>query len=163
MSTHFQKLWSYHIWGWEQVWQSLQATPAVEYFAERPLFWHSLHGLTAHCLAADTIWLQRCLGQSPTKLPGAADFATLVEVLEAWPPVLSQWATFLQEQPPAAFDQPVVYRDTTGREHHTLLTDLVTHVVNHGTEHRSQMTPVLYHLGHPTQMLDYIAYCRLQA
>ncbi len=31
---------------------------------------------------------------------------------------------------------------------------------NHATEHRSQMTPVLYRLGHGTESLDYARFVR---
>jgi uncharacterized damage-inducible protein DinB len=40
----------------------------------------------------------------------------------------------------------------------TELSQLVQHVVNHGTYHRGNITTILRELGHPSVSMDYIVY-----
>lgn len=55
----------------------------------------------------------------------------------------------------------VEYRTTKGVSHAEPLWQLMLHVANHSTDHRSQVATLLTQLGHPPQALDMIAYFRL--
>jgi uncharacterized damage-inducible protein DinB len=55
--------------------------------------------------------------------------------------------------------RPVEYRNTRGNGFTLTLVDIVQHVANHATEHRSQITPILFQLGQPTQPLDFMLFC----
>lgn len=162
LAERMRKLMAYNRWAWLEVFPSLQAVEPNDYMAEGPYFWGSLHGTTVHCLAAESIWLRRCHGQSPTQLLGAADFADFAAVRHAWDAVASGWTTYLDGLADDDFAQMIHYQNTSGEPYTLLLADLVQHVINHATEHRSQITPVLHNLGHPTQSLDFMRFCLKQ-
>ncbi|MYJ78969.1 MAG: hypothetical protein F4047_12680, partial [Caldilineaceae bacterium SB0670_bin_27] len=52
-------------------------------------------------------------------------------------------------------DHPLQYPPPAPKETQIPTDDALRPVLTHPTEHRSQMTPVLAQLGHPTEPLDY--------
>lgn len=155
-----RKLFDYNEWAWQRVFPRLAALPDEAYFAERPFFWHSLHGLTVHCYGAEWIWLQRVKGTSPSALPSPDAFSSLAAVRAEWDPLRTAWRDFVAGLTSADLSREVHSRNTEGEEQWLVLDDLLRHVMNHATEHRSQMTPTLAQLGHPTEPLDYLAFAR---
>lgn len=55
---------------------------------------------------------------------------------------------------------PCDYRNTKGKVFSQPLWELLTHVVNHGTDHRGHVSTILSELGSPTVPLDLIAWVR---
>ena len=157
---HIQKLFAYNEWAWQQVFPCLAALPVEEYFVQRPFFWGSLHGLTVHCYGAEWIWFQRVQGESPSALPPVEDFPDLAAVRARWDPLRAEWRAYLATLTAEDMGRIVASSSTQGTPHRLALSDLLQHVMNHATEHRSQMTPVLYQLGHGTDSLDYARFVR---
>ncbi len=149
------RLFAFNMWAWKRVFPSLAALPEEEYFAERPFFWHSLHGLAVHGFSSERNWLLRSRdGRSPQPAT-AGEFPTFAALHSAWEPLWDAWQAYLGSLESSSLTSTVTYRNDEGAGFSILLDDVLRHVVNHGTEHRSQMTPVLAQLGHPTEPLDY--------
>ena len=157
------RMFEYNEWAWQRVFPSLAALPNEEYFAERPFFWHSLHGLAVHSFGADWIWLQRCRGVSPSALPTRENVTDLADLRRRWDPVRAGFREYVAGLSDEQMAAEIVYRDTAGKPYTFSLGDLLRHVMNHATEHRSQMTPTLFQLGHPTEQLDYLYFARRAA
>lgn len=158
-ALYFQHLAAYNRWAWDHIQVSLQELVKQDqsaYFAERPFFWESLHGLTAHGYAAEWIWLERLHGRSPDYLPRGRDFSSLEAILTAWRPLKDQWSVYVEQLSTAKLGQIVPYHNTTGSAQQLMTADILHHVMNHATEHRSQMTPLLAQLGFATPPLDYM-------
>lgn len=150
-----EKSFAYNMWAWKRVFPSLAALPEEEYFAERPFFWESLHGLAVHGFSSERNWLLRSRdGRSPQPAT-AAEFPTFAALHSSWEPLWDAWQAFLGSLTVSELNSPVVFRSEASQSFSVLLDDVLRHVVNHGTEHRSQMTPVLAQLGHPTEPLDF--------
>ena len=84
----------------------------------------------SHILSAGKIWLLRCQGESPIKMP---EVAVTAEEIES---ATFQWITLLSETP---VDREIRYRRTTGEELQLSLREIVLHVLNHGTYHRGEL------------------------
>lgn len=149
------KLFAYNEWAWQRVFPSLAALSVDDYFAERPFFWHSLHGLTVHCYAAEWIWLQRVRGTCPPRMPRPQEFTSFDDLRALWDPLRAEWQEFVDALTADALTAQIRYSNTREDELSLSLDDLLRHVMNHATEHRSQITPTLAQLGHPTEPLDY--------
>lgn len=163
IATHITQLFAYNATAWDSVFQSLAKLDDETYKAPRPFFWGSLHEAAVHCLMAESIWLARCQGSSPSTLLNPADYADFSAVKTHWLTVRADWEDYLARLTPAGYNQPIEYRNTKGNGFSLILKDILQHVINHATEHRSQMTPTLYNLGVPTVPLDYMSFCLRQS
>lgn len=159
IAEQIKNLFAYNEWAWNQVYTSLGNMDTAAYFAQRPIFEEtSLHALLVHCLFAEYIWLARCLGHSPKTVLAADEYADLTAVREHWAAVRDDWSSFLRGLTDEDMARLVAYHNTSGRAFSLVLADLLQHVINHATEHRSQMTPILFRLGVPTPPLDYMRF-----
>lgn len=118
-------------------------------------------GLMAHLLSAQQIWLTRCKGQSATGRvlwPGdwnANDMANIAEEnSKAWLELLNTYTT-------ADFDKTISYQNLQGEGFENKLSDILAHVINHGTHHRAQIGQQLKLSGiEKLPVTDYIFYLR---
>ncbi len=159
LADQMRTLFDYNVWAWNHVLASVVKLDDADYKEKRPLFDQtSLHELLVHGLAAESIWLSRCLGHSPTALfdPDAYDGVTAVQ--QHWATVRDDWANFLRGLTDTEINRIVAYQNTRGDRFSLKLADILQHVINHATEHRSQMTPILFQLGIPTPPLDYMRF-----
>ena len=118
--------------------------------------------LMAHLLAAQKIWLNRLLGLPPA-------------TVELWP-VLGKhhnefaeiiiennmaWTSYLRPLAEADFENIITYKNLKGEVFHDKLTDILAHVINHGTHHRAQIGQLLKFAGEENLPgTDYILYLR---
>ncbi len=113
----------------------------------------------AHLLASPEIWLSRSKNE-PT------------DSFIVWPdwPIDSfkkriienhlNWTTFLESLSEDAFKQKICYHNSKGEYFEDPLTDIVTHVINHGTHHRAQIGLYLKAEGTELPFTDFIAFIR---
>jgi uncharacterized damage-inducible protein DinB len=118
--------------------------------------------LMAHLLAAQLIWVSRCLDLPPANV-------------ELWPPLGDKrfdfpaivtsnhhaWITYLYELKETDFDKIISYKTLKGDSFDNKLSDIITHVINHGTHHRAQIGQLLKFAGvENLPITDYIFYLR---
>jgi uncharacterized damage-inducible protein DinB len=109
-------------------------------------------------MAAERAWLSRWKGNSPTQLQTTDEITTLDALAEAWAPLRAEMLDFLTGIGDGR--QEVIYRTTKGDEFHNILWHLVAHVINHSTEHRSQVALHLAMHGIDVGGLDFSKYVR---
>ncbi len=157
--ARFRRLFDYSYWAWERVFVSIGQLDDEAYWEKRPLFDQTIHGTLVHCQAAEWLWLNRLQGQSPKAMWDVEKFDSFTAVRTHWQTVREDWRRYLQELTDKGCDQIIQYRSTEGQLFSLPARDIMQQVINHATEHRSQLTPILYHLNVPTEPLDYLFYC----
>lgn len=154
-----RRLVDYNWWAWNRVFPSVEKLAEEEYFRDRGSFWGSVHAGLVHSMSAEWIWLSRIHGTSPKAMLSPADFATFAAVRDHWAPINAEFQTFVGSLTDGDLQRTATFSTTGGREGTLILGDLLQHVINHATEHRSQISPVLWSLGVPTPPLDYMLFC----
>jgi uncharacterized damage-inducible protein DinB len=118
----------------------------------------SIHGTFAHILGAEIIWLSRWRGVSPPTLPGADDFSDLGAIRARWAAQHHEMDAFLADLTPAKLAETIGYTNTRGERWAYPLWQMMMHLVNHGTHHRSEVADMLTRAGlepPPTDLLVY--------
>ena len=124
-------------------------------------FFKSIHGTLNHLLLADRVWLGR-LGAIPVaKFKGLDeelydDFDTLRAERVKTDGDLERWIGTLTKEQLAA---SITYTNSRGDFTHPLWF-AVTHLFNHQTHHRGQLTTLFMQLGHDPGLTDMIALLR---
>lgn len=112
-------------------------------------FFHSIHGTLNHLLLGDQAWLQRLHGQRVTMTsPGQqlfSDFRALQQARRAMDDELIAWAEGLDEASEGRMLS--FYSVTYQRERRLPQWLVVTHLFNHQTHHRGQISTLLSQLG----------------
>ncbi len=115
-------------------------------------------GLLVHLLAAERLWLSRLQGLSPKTLITEDLVPTLDTLVTAWEPIRAERFDYLAGIGDGQRD--IVYSTTKGVECRDVLWHLILHLVNHHTEHRSQLAFYLAMQGIDVGNLDLIYYVR---
>lgn len=124
----------------------------------RGAFFGSIHGTLNHILLADRVWLGR-LSAEPFKVTSLAqelysDFGTLAAEREKTDAALHSYVVNCQV---SELHKPFPYRNTAGTEKTFPLFVVLTHVFNHQTHHRGQVTTLLSQFGIDIGATDIIA------
>lgn len=117
--------------------------------ADRGAFFKSIHGTLTHLLYGDRTWMERFTQTSyPSLELGQGldqDFTALHQARIAMDYTILQWATTLT---PDWLNQPFEYTSNIDKQTRCFPTWLlVTHMFNHQTHHRGQITTLLSQLG----------------
>jgi len=148
----------YHVWATQELQRQLQDLPEADYRRDLGLFFRSVHGTLNHLLLVERdVWLPRLReGLSPAialDLELEADRAALAQqglaAARAWTALLDDW-------PEAQLLGLVHYRRRNGEAVALRGAAVLTHVFNHGTHHRGQISAALTALGRAAPELDLI-------
>ena len=99
---------------------------------------------------AEWNWYLRWVSNSPTGFPDAAAFPDVPTIRAAWRSQ-EQKVRLLVDSLASAdqLDRVLRYRTFDGQEMESAFSQMLQHVVNHGTYHRGQVTTMLRQLGAP--------------
>jgi len=119
----------------------------------------SVLGTLAHVYAADRIWFARLTGGPAPDF--AADAVRDVSALQnGWTALLERWKAWAADLTDEQALAQIAYSDTKGRPWKQPLWQLILHVVNHGTQHRGQVSGFLRSLGHTPPPTDLVYFYR---
>lgn len=158
-----QLLFHYNSWANDRI---LWATNYVstEQFISPSSFPHGgLRSTLVHVLFAEWLWRRRCEGVSPTGWLKPEEFPTFASLRGRWQEEEKNQKAFLESLTDARLNEPLEYKTTQGvamRE--PLMWPILAHVVNHGTQHRSEAAAMLTELGHSPGDVDLIFFLREQ-
>ena len=96
----------------------------------------------AHLYAAESIWLSRWKGTSPTTMPGA-ELTTMAAVRQKWDALEAEERAFVEGLGEADLARAVDFRNTEGKAYSAPLGQLLQHVANHATHHRSEIATMV--------------------
>lgn len=140
---HYHQLARYNRWQNRQHFRLCETLSDVQRKQDRGLFFHSIHGTLNHLLLTDRLWLGRFLDQSfdvTLDQELYADFATLSAERAVTDQVLLDYVRSLDE---LSLSGTLSYTSaSSGQRRHYPLRLCVTHLFNHQTHHRGQLTSV---------------------
>ena len=114
--------------------------------------------IMAHLLVAQQTWLKRCMALPAPTTPlwpqwPAEDFISIIDANH------TAIIAYLETLQPQDFDRKITYKSSIGQFENTL-SDILAHLVNHGTHHRAQIGQYLKMAGAELPASDYILYIR---
>lgn len=155
-------LYDYTYWATLRLLDTTHQAGDEAFAAQHPgLYYGSLRGTLVHILSAEWIWRTRCQEAiSPTSLLDPLAFPTVSSLAHRWRQEESIMRAYLDGLTDGDLQRTVSYQSTKGQPFQNVLWHLLAHVVNHGTQHRSEAALVLTELGHSPGDLDMILYFR---
>jgi uncharacterized damage-inducible protein DinB len=154
--SYCQVMAQYNHWMNQKLYAICTEIPDAERKQDRGAFFKSVHGTLNHLLYGDRVWMGR-FTEKPFSSPGMgrdlhSDFEQLRQEREQVDQEILAWAKGLSAEWLA---QPFSYTSGIDRKTRTLPTwVLVTHLFNHQTHHRGQLTTLLSQMGHDPGVTD---------
>ena len=161
-TTDIRTLIGYTDWANQRVLdQAMQLSPD-QLLAPDPVPMHSLLGTLAHVLVAEVIWRRRWEGEWPVVVDDIEGYLSIDVLVERWQNETAALHAFVANLTDQDLQRTVHYRNSKGTPFQQVLWQLIIHVVNHGTQHRSEAAMLLTNAGHSPGELDMILYLREQ-
>jgi uncharacterized damage-inducible protein DinB len=149
-------LYQYNQWSTHKILDCAAAVPEAEFLAPADFPHGGLHSTLVHALFAEWIWRKRWEGTSPTQRLKPEDFPTVDSLRSRWAEEENLLMAFVNNLTDELLNKVVAYKDTKGIPHERILWQMMAHVVNHGTQHKTEAAAILTGFGHSPGDIDMI-------
>ncbi len=154
-------LFDYNYWANARVLDATAKVTPEQFIAPAQQSHGSLRGTLVHTLGAEVVWRLRCQeGISPTPMLSEAEFPTAEALRARWREEEQAMRSYLASLADDDLTQPVKYKTTRGVPFENVLWNILVHVVNHGTQSRSEAGITLTVYGQSPGDLDMIVFFR---
>ena len=151
----------FHYWARDRVLEAAAQLTPEHYTRDLGSSFRSIRDTLVHLLSADSNWLKRWRGTSPTTMLDPAEYPDVAAVRTAWTAQEAQIRAFLTSMDDESVMREIDYKTLDGRPFTSPFWEMLHHVVNHGTYHRGQVQTMLRQLGaSPARSVDLITYYR---
>lgn len=156
---YLPQLYDYNYWANARILEAAANLNNEQFIAPGILSHGGLRDTLVHSLTAEWIWRMRCQERvSPPAMLNPEDFPTLVDLRTRWQAeeeALRAYVTGLTEED---LNETIHYISTEGISLSFKLWQILVHLVNHGTQTRSEAAILLTEYGHSPGDLDLLIY-----
>lgn len=166
----FRLLFEYNGWANDRVWDAAVQVPEADYYSPADgLSFGTLHATLVHVMLGELVWLSRWQGiKPPESLKDGRLAAALAQteipmrerLREMWDAEREKQASFFASLTDEMVAAPLPYEDQYGNPNQQPLWQLMTHLLNHGTQFRAEAAVRLTQLGYSPGDLDLIVWLR---
>ena len=147
-------LYDYTGWANERVLERAAQLTEGQFLAAADRDGGSIRDILVHMVFAQWLWLARWQGESPRAHWDPVDFPTVAAVRDRWAEVARATKGFVAGLDTDRLGQALHYTTTRGIARTQPLWEMLVHVANHGTQHRSEVAYLLTKAGHSPGDLD---------
>jgi uncharacterized damage-inducible protein DinB len=156
-----ETLLDFHYWALDRVLDAAELLTAEQFTRDMGSSFRSVRDTLAHLYSAEWAWYQRWHGTSPTAHLPAEQFPDVATLRAAWKEHEAKMRAFLASLGDDGMVRVYEYRAMNGQPGASAFSQMLQHVVNHGSYHRGQVTTMLRQLGaSPARSVDLIAFFR---
>jgi uncharacterized damage-inducible protein DinB len=157
---YIETLYRYNQWANARILDTAAKLSPEQFLAPSDQPHRYLRGVLTHTLFAEWIWRNRWNGISPTTRLKPDDFPSFESLRERWQTEEAELMKFISHVTDEQLNAPFHYTSTEGVKFENILWEAMAHVVNHGTQHRSEAAILLTELGYSPGDLDMILFLR---
>jgi uncharacterized damage-inducible protein DinB len=143
-------LYDYTYWATEKLFEVAAHLSEAQLNDAMPNGIGSIRVTLVHLLSGHWIWRERWQGGNPAAMLNPDDFPTLEAIQVRWQEEKQSMYDLLTTLHNENLDRQITYSSTMlpGQVFQLPLWQLMVHLVNHGTQHRSEIAMRLTELGH---------------
>lgn len=149
-------LYKYNQWSTAKILNAAANVTQEQYLAPASFPHGGLQGTLVHTLFAEWLWLQRWNGTSPTLRFKPEEFPTFESLRTRWGEEEKRLMDFVDGLTDEKLNRAFSYTNISGKPLTKILWQAMAHVVNHGTQHRTEAAAMLTDLGFSPGDIDFI-------
>jgi uncharacterized damage-inducible protein DinB len=160
MTQHVLKMYDYHVWANKRLFDRLIELSNEVYHQEIQSVFPSISKVVSHMYIVDQLWLHIISG---INMDGALDIEkvktdtkSIEEMDKMFFDLTERYKAFLNQQ--GNMEKILVLDNPWEGRRETSLSEMVLHIVTHGTYHRGNITAMLRQMGHASVTTDYTSY-----
>ena len=149
-------LYKYNQWANAKILNATSDVTSEQFLAPATFPHGGLRGTLVHTLFAEWIWRHRWEGTSPVVRLKPEDFPTFETLRSRWEDEEKLLLSFVDDVTDERLNSRFFYTNTKGDPFERILWQVMVHLVNHGTQHRSESAALLTDLGHSPGDIDLV-------
>jgi uncharacterized damage-inducible protein DinB len=151
-------LYKYNQWTNKKILDAASSVTPEQFLTPASFPHGGLRGTLVHALFAEWIWRQRWEGTSPTYRLKPEDFHTFEALQTRWSEEERLLMAFVDGLTDERLNSKFSYKSTDGKPHERILWQAMAHLVNHGTQHKTEAAALLTAFGKSPGDIDMIYY-----
>lgn len=158
LHDHLLTMARYNVWATRRLYQHVDALSDDDYRRDVGLFFGSVHGTLSHLYVAEhLLWWERFVhGRSPRVALDARPLDDRAELRGQLLAGAQRWQPFIESLREDTLAGRLDYTSMKGVSMSLPYAATLSHVFNHGTHHRGQVTAALTALGQACPELDLV-------
>ena len=158
-AAYFRTLYTYNRWAHERVWNCIMQLDDEQFTRELGYSFGSVRNQVVHVMNGDRRWLARIRGEAPPDFLAFEAYPTRAAARERWTIIEDEVFAYVEKLDDAALLQEMDFDfPQRGGVKRNAVWQVLTQIINHGTDHRAQILGMLHQLGAPTVEQDFIHY-----
>ncbi len=150
MRNHYIELFKYNDWANQKLLICLQKNKVSS---------EKILSLYYHLIISQDIWLNRIENISSDDI-SLWETKSLLDLIDMSNKSADRWLSFLENYQMNSLDEVIAYTNTKGVDYENKLVEILSHVTNHSTHHRAQISLLLRNDDIEPPATDYIFYNR---
>lgn len=158
---YLRLMYDYNEWANHRVLDTAEGLTPGQLHAEGNASFGSIHATLVHTMAAEWEWLALWRGTPVWDAFSPIEFADLAAIRARWAGLDAEMRAFVAALEPEGENSParvLTWEGDAGAIRMRPLWKPMLHVVNHGTQHRSEVAAMLTQFGHSPGELDLTRY-----
>lgn len=151
-------LFQYNAWSSAKILDAASNVTQAQFFAPVPFPHESLRGTLVHALFGEWVWRRRWEGNPQNPMWKPEEFPTFESLRTRWMDEESQLMEFMTNVREEKLSSKFNYISTEGVPHERRLWESMVHLVNHGTQHKTEAAAILTGMGYSPGDIDLIVY-----
>jgi uncharacterized damage-inducible protein DinB len=153
-----QLLYAYNRWANARILDAAARVGEAQFMAPTPFAPGGVRGTLVHTLFAEWIWHQRWQGIAASPPWQPTEFPNVAQLQSRWHDEERRLREFIDTLTEQHLQTEFDYISTEGSPHRRRVWETMVHLVNHGTQHRSEAAAMLTHLGSSPGDIDLIVF-----
>jgi len=151
-------LFKYDQWSTKKIFDAA-ANVTLEQFLAPASFPHGgLRGTLVHALFGTWVWRSRWEGTSPLERLNPEDFLTFDSLRTRWAEEEKLLMAFVENVTDETLNSKFSYKNLAGVPQERVLWQAMAHLINHGTQHKTEAAALLTDFGHSPGDIDLLGY-----
>lgn len=150
-------LYKYNDWANQRIIDAAEKVTQEQLNATNDLGWGNLRGMLIHILNAERGWRIRLADQGSPQWLETEDFPDLASLRARWQDENREMQRYLERLTDEKVNEMFMI-ERNGETRQYTLWHFLLHVVNHGTQHRSECAALLTGFGHSPGDMDFTVF-----
>ena len=157
-----QTLYEYNYWANDRILRASALVSPQELSARAAHGYGSLRATLVHTLDTEYGWRMLCQHATVTPDMAEAEFPTVASIAQRWREEEATMRAYLASLTDGDLAGYVRYTTSSGQPRERVLWHCLLHIVNHGTQHRSEAADLLTEYGSSPGDLDFTVFLNEQ-